>query len=168
VAGLEKPIVAAVNRVAIGIGTTILLHCDIVYAAKGARFQLPFVNLGIVPEAGSSMLLPRLVGRRRAAELCLFGDPFDAETALGWGLINEVVPDAELLGHALDRAAALAARPARVVRSIKRLLTTEAPSLEARIAEEIRLVSEQLEAPEAQEAMRAFAERRRPDFSRFQ
>lgn len=167
VARLEKPIVAAVNGVAVGIGTTILLHCDIVYAASGARFQLPFVNLGLVPEAGCSMLLPRLVGRRRAAELCLFGDGFDAATARDWGLINGVVPDAELLGHTLDRAAALAARPTRVVRLIKRLLTSEAPSLEARIAEEIRLLAEQLEAPEAQEAIRAFIERRRPDFSRF-
>jgi enoyl-CoA hydratase/carnithine racemase len=167
VAGMEKPVIAAVNGLAVGIGTTILLHCDLVYAAAGARFQLPFVNLGIVPEAGSTLILPRTLGRQRAAELFLFGEPLNAATAERWGLVNAVYPEAELMDRVLERAEALAAKPARIVRLIKHLLTTPATSVRDRADEELRLLAEQLDAPEAKEAMQAFLERRRPDFSRF-
>jgi len=167
VAGMEKPVIAAVNGLAVGIGTTILLHCDLVYAATGARFQLPFVNLGIVPEAGSTFILPGLLGHRRAAELLLFGEAFDATTAHGWGLVNAVFANAELMDRALERAMALVAKPARVVRLVKRLLRTPAVSAQDRADEELRLLAAQLDAGEAQEAMQAFLERRRPDFSRF-
>ncbi len=167
VAGMEKPVIAAVNGLAVGIGTTILLHCDLVYAAAGARLQLPFVNLGLVPEAGSSFLLPGILGRHRAAELFFFGEPFDAATAERWGLVNAVFPDGELMDRTLERAEALASRPARVVRLIKRLLTTPAASARERAEEELRLLTAQLDAGEAREAMQAFLERRRPDFSRF-
>jgi enoyl-CoA hydratase/carnithine racemase len=164
---MEKPVIAAVNGLAVGIGTTILLHCDLVYAAVGARFQLPFINLGIVPEAGSSFILPGMLGRHRAAELLFFGEAFDAATAERWGLVNAIYPDAELMDRTLERSEALAAKPARVVRLIKRLLTTPATSVPDRAEEELRLLAEQLDAPEAQEAMQAFLARRRPDFSRF-
>ena len=167
VAGMKKPVIAAVNGLAIGIGTTILLHCDLVYAAAGARFQLPFVNLGLVPEAGSTVLLPDLLGRHRAAQLFFFGETFDATTAERWGLVNTVFPDAELMERTIERAEALAAKPARVLRSIKRLLTTPARSVKERADEELQLLAEQLDAGEAREAMQAFLERRRPDFSRF-
>jgi enoyl-CoA hydratase/carnithine racemase len=167
VAGMEKPVIAAVNGLAVGIGTTILLHCDLVYAAAGARFQLPFVNLGIVPEAGSTTILPEMLGRHRAAELLFFGEPFDAATAERWGLVNALCPEAELMDRVFARAEALAAKPARVVRLVKRLLTTPASSVRDRADEELRLLAEQLEAPEAKEAMQAFLERRRPDFSPF-
>jgi enoyl-CoA hydratase/carnithine racemase len=167
VAGMEKPVIAAVNGLAVGIGTTILLHCDLVYAAVGARFQLPFVNLGIVPEAGSTFVLPRMLGHQRAAELLLFGEAFDATTAHGWGLVSAVFPSAELMDRTLERAVALVAKPARVVRLIKRLLRTPAASVQDRADEELRLLIAQLDAGEAQEAMQAFLERRRPDFSRF-
>jgi enoyl-CoA hydratase/carnithine racemase len=167
VAGMRKPVIAAVNGLAVGIGTTILLHCDLVYAAVGARFQLPFVNLGIVPEAGSTFILPGLLGHHRAAELLLFGEALDATTAHRWGLVNAVFPNAELMDRTLERAAALAAKPARVVKLIKRLLRTPAASVQDRADEELRLLVEQLDAGEAQEAMQAFLERRRPDFSRF-
>src|SRR5260221_7198972 len=104
VAGMEKPVIAAVNGLAVGIGTTILLHCDLVYAAAGARFQLPFVNLGIVPEAGSTLILPGAVGRHRAAELLLFGEPLNAAAAERWGLVNSVYPEAELMDPVLAPA----------------------------------------------------------------
>ena len=168
VAGMKKPVIAAVNGLAVGIGTTILLHCDLVYSAAGARFLLPFVNLGIVPEAGSTFLLPGILGHHRAAELLFFGEALDAATAQRWGLVNMVFPDGELMERTLERAEALAAKPARVVRLIKRLLTTPATSASDRAGEELRLLVEQLNADEAREAMQAFVERRRPDFSRFQ
>src|SRR6266404_509680 len=156
VAGMGKPVIAAVNGLAVGIGTTILLHCDLVYAAVGARFQLPFVNLGIVPEAGATFILPGMLGHHRAAELLLFGEALDATTAHRWGLVNAVFPNAELMDRTLERAAALAAKPARVVKLIKRLLRTPAASVLDRADEELRLLVEQLDAGEAQEAMQAF------------
>src|SRR5260221_10435230 len=132
VAGMEKRVIAAVNGLAVGIGTTILLHCDLVYASAGARFQLPFVNLGIVPEAGSSLILPGALGRHRAAELFLFGEPLNAATAERWGLVNGVYPEAELMDRVLERAELLAAKPARIVRLTKRLLTTPGAAVRER------------------------------------
>src|SRR3954451_21933924 len=108
---MRKPIVAAVGGPAIGIGTTMLLHCDLVYAAPNARFQLPFVALGIIPEAGSSMLLPMIAGYQRAAELLLLGKPFDAQKAAAAGFVNEIVPEDTLIQRALESALAIAALP---------------------------------------------------------
>jgi enoyl-CoA hydratase/carnithine racemase len=167
VAAMKKPVIAAVNGLAVGIGTTILLHCDLVYAAAGAKFQLPFVNLGLVPEAGSTLILPGILGRHRAAQLFFFGEAFDAATAERWGLVNTVFPNGELMDRTLERAETLAAKPARVVRLIKRLLTTPATSIRERADEELGLLAAQLDGDEAREAMQAFLERRRPDFSRF-
>ncbi len=163
----SKPVIAGVNGLAVGIGVTMLLHCDLVYASDSASFQLPFVNLGLVPEAASSMLLPRLMGHHRAAELLLLGDRFDARTAHEIGLVNAVLPAAELAAVVQDRAAALAAKPPASIRMTKALLKREAESVPARMAEEGKYFLRQLASPEAHEAMEAFMQRRKPDFSRF-
>jgi len=165
---LEKPVVAAVAGPAVGIGCTLLLHCDLVFAAAGARFQLPFVALGLVPEFGSTLMLPLLAGYQRAAELFLLGQPFTAEQAKEAGIVNAVVPESELFETAEKAAQHLAAQPPESVRLTKRLLkATQSAALEARIAEETRLFTERLGSPEAKEAMSAFLEKRKPDFSRF-
>jgi len=161
---MRKPVVAAVNGPAIGIGSTMLLHCDLVYAGQSARFQLPFVPLGIVPEFGSTFLLPLLAGYQRAAALLLLGEPFTAEQAREVGMVNEVLPDGEVLARAERAAAALAALPPESVRLTKRLLKkTHAAAIEAHIAEEARIFSERLGSPEAKAAMSAFlAKAKRP------
>ena len=165
---MKKPVVAAVGGPAIGIGTTLLLHCDLVYAAPNARFQLPFVPLGIVPEFGSTFLLPRLAGYQRAAELLLLGRQFSAQKAHEVGIVTEVVPQERLLEHALQIADALAALPPESLRLTKRLLKARYnEALAAAIEEETRLFTERLGSPEAKEAMSAFLEKRKPDFSRF-
>ena len=159
---MTKPVVAAVNGPAIGIGCTLLLHCDLVYAGQGARFQLPFVRLGLVPEFGSTYLLPLLAGYQRAAELLLLGQPFTAERAREAGLVNAVVADAEVLAAAEKAARALAALPAESMRLTKGLLKrTHAAALEGRIAEEARIFAERLASPEAKAAMSAFLEKRK-------
>jgi enoyl-CoA hydratase/carnithine racemase len=117
-----KPVVAAVTGIAVGIGTTMLLHCDLAYACESAKFHMPFVNLGLVPEFASSLLLPQLVGQRRAAELLMFGQPFDASTAHEMGIINQVYPDDTLLDEAVAKAHALAAQPPAALRETKRLM----------------------------------------------
>jgi len=164
----EKPVVAAVAGPAVGIGTTLLLHCDLVFAAAEARFQLPFVPLGIVPEFGSTLLLPRLSGYQRAARLLLLGQPFTAQEAFESGIVTQVVLKEELLEKAEAAAAMLAALPPESLKLTKRLMKQAgAKELEARIAEEGRMFVERLASPEAKEAMRAFLEKRKPDFSRF-
>ncbi len=165
--GLSKPVVAAVGGPAVGIGATMLLHCDLVYAAPGARLQFPFVPLGIVPEFGSTLLLPRLAGYQRAAELLLLGRPFGADKAFEIGLVNEIVPEERLLAHAREAAAELAALPPASLRLAKRLLKSGYAGLGERIEEEARLVRERLASPEAKEAFTAFLEKRKPDFSKF-
>jgi enoyl-CoA hydratase/carnithine racemase len=168
IAGTRKPIVAAVGGPAVGIGTTMLLHCDLVYAAPGARFQLPFAALGLVPEAASSLLLPAIAGYQRAAELMLLAQPFDADKALAAGIVTEVVPEAALLSHAAAAAGRLAALPPGSVRLTKELLkraTTQA--IAERMEQERRLFADRLASPEAKEAITAFLEKRAPDFSRF-
>jgi enoyl-CoA hydratase/carnithine racemase len=168
IAGTRKPIVAAVGGPAVGIGTTMLLHCDLVYAAPGARFQLPFTSLGLVPEAASSLLLPATAGYLRAAELLLLGQPFDADQALAAGIVTAVVPEAALLGHAAGAAARLAALPPSSVRLTKELLKkASAQAVAERMQEERRHFAERLASPEAREALTAFLEKRAPDFSRF-
>jgi enoyl-CoA hydratase/carnithine racemase len=167
-AAAQKPVIAAVGGVAVGIGTTMLLHCDLVYAAADARFQLPFVNLGLCPEAGSSLLLPELMGHRRAAEILLFGEPFNAERARDLGIVNAVLPGNELLATARAKALALAEKPPSALRTTKALLKrpVSAAVVEA-MASETEQFAGLLQGPEAKEAMTAFFERRKPDFSKF-
>ena len=161
---LKKPIVAAVAGPAIGIGSTLLLHCDLVYAGQGARFQLPFVPLGIVPEFGSTFLLPLLAGYQRAAEVLLLGQPFTAEQARELGMVNAVLPDEQVLEKAESTARALAALPPESIRLTKQLLkSTHRAAIEARIAEEARIFAERLASPEAKAAMNAFLEKRKPN-----
>jgi len=167
ISGFKKPLIAAVNGAAIGVGSTMLLHCDLVFAARSARFVMPFTSLGLVPEAASTLLLPRLLGQQRASAMLLLGEPLDAETAHAWGLVNRVVGDNELMPTAHDAARRLAALPPQAVRLTKRLIKHGAPDVAARIDEEIGIFSERLASPEAQEAFAAFMEKRRPDFSRF-
>jgi enoyl-CoA hydratase/carnithine racemase len=166
--GLQKPIVAAVGGPAVGIGTTLLLHCDLVYAAANSRFQLPFVPLGIVPEFGSTFILPLLAGYQRAAEVLMLGQPFSAQKAHEIGIVTAVVPQENLLQEAEKAAATLAALPRESLRLTKRLMrATYEKEVGERILEEGRLVLERLRSPEAKEAMSAFLEKRKPDFSRF-
>lgn len=162
-----KPLVASVNGLAVGVGVTLLLHCDLVYAAEDATFALPFVNLGLVPEAASSLLLPRLAGHQRAAELLFFGDRFDARTAREVGIVNAIFPGAELAGSVRERALALAAKPPASLRLTKALLKSHSTDVAERMAEEGAHFAAQLKSPEAREAMEAFLQRRKPDFSRF-
>ena len=165
---LAKPLVAAVGGPAVGIGTTMLLHCDLVYAAPGARFQVPFVSLGLVPEACSSLLLPMVAGYQRAAELLLLAQPFSAEKAHAAGIVTEIIPENQLLEHAHSQAAALASLPPASVRLTKQLMKRQlAAPIAAQMQEEGRLFAEQLKSGEAKEAMTAFFEKRKPDFSRF-
>ncbi len=163
-----KPIIAAVSGVAVGVGTTMLLHCDIVYADETARLVLPFVNLGLVPEAASSLTLPKVVGMARASEMLMFGEPLSAADAERYGIINRVVPKGELDAFVADRAARLARQPAGAVRQTKQLLRyAKTATVPERMAEEGALFAAALTSPESQEAMRAFMEKRTPDFSRF-
>jgi enoyl-CoA hydratase/carnithine racemase len=165
---MPKPVVAAVAGPAVGIGSTLLLHCDLVYAGESARVQLPFVPLGITPEFGSTLLLPRLAGYQRAAELLFLGQPFSAQKAKEVGMVNEVLPDAQVLEHAEKTAAQLAALPRVSLRLTKQLLKlAPGPELDERLAQETRVFTERLSSPEAKEAMSAFLEKRKPDFSRF-
>jgi enoyl-CoA hydratase/carnithine racemase len=168
IARVRTPLIASVNGLAVGIGVTLLLHCDLVYAAEEAVFQLPFVNLGVVPEAASSLLLPRIMGHHRAAELLFFGDRFDVRTACELGLVNSAHPRSVLDGVVAERAAALALKPPQALRLTKELLKGEIYRSEvaARIAEESVHFERQLGSPEAREAMSAFLEKRAPDFSR--
>ena len=159
---LQKPIVAAVGGPAIGIGTTLLLHCDLVYATPETRFQLPFVGLGIVPEFGSTYLLPLLAGYQRAAELMLLGQPFTAEKAREVGIVTAVVPQAELLERAGKAAAALAELPPESIRLTKRLMkSAHAAAVKQQIGEEGRIFVERLASPEAKQAMSAFLQKRK-------
>ncbi len=163
-----KPVLAAVHGPAIGIGTTLLLHCDLVYATPEARLQMPFVTLGLCPEAASSYLLPLIVGPQRAAELLLFGEPFSGEQAHAWGLVQELVPEGALLKHATERAEALAARPPASLRLTKQFLRRpHADAVRTTIRAEAEAFLERLQSPEAAEAFTAFFEKRTADFSPF-
>ena len=165
----RKPLLAAVAGPAVGIGTTMLLHCDFVYAAENTRFQLPFVNLALLPEAGSSLLLPMQIGYLRAAELLMLGDPFPAAKALQYGLVTEVCSDGPAaLTAAQATAAKLSAKPPAALQMAKMLLKTpRAEPLAAQVADETRHFVEQLRSPEAAEAVHAFFEKRAPNFAQF-
>ena len=164
----DKPVVAAVTGAAIGIGTTMLLHCDLVYVSDEARLAMPFVGLGLVPEFGSSLLLPQRIGQARAAEKLLLGDPFTGAEAVELGLANAVLPAGEVATHARRVAERFNALPPGAVRETKRLL--RAPQAEATfmaIRTEGELFASRLRSPEAMEAFQAFFQKRRPDFSKF-
>ncbi|MEY3265252.1 MAG: hypothetical protein RL717_2729 [Pseudomonadota bacterium] len=164
----EKPVLAAVTGMAIGIGTTLLLHCDLVYAADTARFAMPFTQLGLCPEFGSSLLFPRLAGYQHAAEKLLLGEAFTASEAEQLGLVNQVLPAAALQEHVAQQAAKLAALPAASVRATKRLMKAElAAPIKAAMDAEMHDFSRMLRGPEAKEAFSAFVEKRKPDFSQF-
>ncbi|MGB3620338.1 enoyl-CoA hydratase [Ketobacter sp. MCCC 1A13808] len=164
---LTKPLVAAVNGPAVGVGTTMLMHCDLVYAAPGSKFQMPFANLGLCPEAGSSLLIPQLVGYRRAAELLMLCELFDAHTAKEMGFVSEVIEE-DYQAYALEKAKKLARQPPASMRITKQLLRQgNQEQLKAVMAAEEKYFSEMLEAPEAKEAFNAFLEKRKPDFTQF-
>ena len=161
-----KPIVASVCGPAVGIGTTLLLHCDLVYAGDNAAFSLPFVNLGVCPEAASSLLVPQLMGYPRAAEALLLGEPFMAETALEIGMINRIVPPAEANALAQRQALKLAAKPMSSLLETKRLMKkSQGPAVAERMDEEALSFGRMMREPAAREAFSAFMEKRKPDFS---
>ena len=165
---LKKPMVAAVNGPAVGVGTTWLLHCDLIYAAESAVLQTPFVNLGLCPEAASSYLLPALVGLPKAAEILMLCEPFTAQAALSYGIINAVLPDAQCQTIAYEKAQKLAAQPAASVRLTKQLLrNVSAERVREVMDEEAQYFKTMLTSPEAIEAMSAFLQKRKPDFSQF-
>lgn len=159
-----KPIVAAVCGPAVGIGTTMLFHCDLVYAGDNAAFSLPFVNLGLCPEAGSSWLLPSLVGYHRAAEKLMLGEPFYAEEAQEMGLVTRILPPQEVNAYAQAQAAKLAAKPQASLIATKALMKKAHAHVPALIAEEGRHFGELLVGPAAREAIGAFMQKRKPDF----
>jgi enoyl-CoA hydratase/carnithine racemase len=162
-----KPVLASVCGPAVGIGTTMLFHCDLVYAGDNAAFSMPFVNLGLCPEAASSYLAPQLMGYGRAAEALLLGEPFMAEAALEMGLISRIVPPAEVAALAQRQAQKLAAKPLSSLLETKRLMKqTQAPMVAARMAEEGQSFGRMLREPAAREAFGAFMEKRKPDFSK--
>jgi enoyl-CoA hydratase/carnithine racemase len=167
VAHASKPIVAAVHGLVVGVGTTILLHCDLVYAAEETRFMMPFVNLGIVPEAASTVLLPLLIGRQRASELFMLGAPLAAQRAYEIGMVNAVLPVDKLLATAAEAAQALAAKPAAALRATKTLMRRHYQAeVDRALREEVEVISERLESAETREALAAFLEKRKPDFSK--
>lgn len=153
------PVVAAVDGVAVGVGTTMLLHCDLVYAAPSAMFRMPFVDLGVVPEAAASLLVPARFGRQQASELLLLCEPFDVARAHVMGLVNAVVPAGELSAHALERAQALAAKPREALRLTRDLMRGDPVAIAARIDLEAQMFGERLRSAEARDAMVAFMSR---------
>lgn len=161
-ATFEKPLLAAVHGQTVGIGVTMLLHCDLIVAARNTQFSLPFVKLGLVPEAGSSLLLPRLVGTQRAAELLLLGEPCDAETAVRLGLVSRVVEEGNLRETARALAHRLALQPREALLQTKRLLRGDPAEVLARIEAEARIFGAQLESEEFRAAVSAFLARGRP------
>ena len=167
IATFPKPVIAAVCGPAVGIGTTMLFHCDLVYAGDNAAFSMPFVNLGLCPEAASSLLVPQLMGYHRAAEALLLGEPFMAEAAMEVGLVNRIVPPTEANGMAQAQARKLAAKPLSSLVETKRLMKKGQQSLVlAQMAEEGQSFGRMLDEPAAKEAFTAFMEKRKPDFSK--
>jgi enoyl-CoA hydratase/carnithine racemase len=167
IAAFPKPLIAAVCGPAVGVGTTLLFHCDLVYAGDNAAFSMPFVNLGLCPEAASSLLVPQMMGYHRAAEALLLGEPFMAEAALEVGLVNRVLPPTEANAYAHSVAQKLAAKPASSLAETKRLMKKGQQQLVAQqMAEEGQSFSRMLREPAAKEAFGAFMAKRKPDFSK--
>ena len=164
----DKPVVAAVNGAAIGIGATMLLHCDLVYVSDQARLVLPFVGLGLVPEFGSSLLLPQRMGHAKAAEKLLLGEPITGAEAVALGMATAVLPASDVLTHARRMAERFNALPPGAVRDTKRLMRAGSSAGIARAVQaESAIFAERLRSPEAKEALQAFFEKRKPDFSKF-
>lgn len=164
---LQKPIVAAVDGLAIGVGVTMLFHCDLVYASPSASFRTPFLDLGLIMEAGSSLLAPMIMGHQRAFELLCLGEPFDAEAGVRAGFVNRIVPAASLEAEVLGAAKRLAAKPPGALAAARRLMKgVAAAEASKRIAEEGVVFAQRLASPEAKEAFAAFLEKRKPDFAR--
>nr|WP_326532305.1 enoyl-CoA hydratase [Rhodoferax sp.] len=167
IAQFPKPLIAAVCGPAVGVGTTLLFHCDLVYAGDNAAFSMPFVNLGLCPEAASSLLVPQMMGYHRAAEALLLGEPFMAEAAMEVGLVNRVVPPTEANAVAQAQARKLAAKPLSSLVETKRFMKKGQTSLVlAQMAEEGASFGRMLREPAAREAFTAFMEKRKPDFSK--
>lgn len=167
IAACPKPVIAAVNGPAVGIGTTLLFHCDLVYAGDNAAFSMPFVNLGLCPEAASSLLVPQMFGYHRAAEALLLGEAFFAEAALEVGLVNKILPPTETNAFAQAQARKLAAKPLSALVETKRLMKGgQADAVAQRMAEEGKSFGRMLREPAAREAFTAFMEKRKPDFSK--
>ena len=163
----DKPLVAAVHGAAIGGGTTMVTHCDFIYAAESTKFQMPFINLAVVPEFGSSWSLPSRIGHVRAAELILLGAPFNAGRAAELGLVSEVVSDKDVLARATETARKLAAKPAAALQASKRLMKQPfREQIKAAMKAENQEFSVQVRTEDAKEAFTAFLEKRKPDFSR--
>jgi enoyl-CoA hydratase/carnithine racemase len=163
----EKPIVAAVQGAAVGGGTTMLTHCDFVYAGESTKFQMPFINLGLVPEFGSSYSIPQRIGHIRAAELIFLGVPFDARRAAELGLVTRVVPDKDLVATATETAQKLAKKPIGALRACKRLMRLPPrDQVEQAIRRENEEFASRLRSAEAKEAFAAFIEKRPPDFTK--
>jgi len=163
-----KPVVAAVTGGAVGIGTTMLLHCDLVYVSDEARLAMPFVSLGLVPEYASSLLVPQLIGHAKATELLLLGEPFNGERAVEMGIANAVLPAAEVVNHARRMAERFNTLPPGAVREGKALMRRGQRALVKETMEAERtLFGQRLRGPEAQEAFQAFFQKRKPDFSKF-
>jgi enoyl-CoA hydratase/carnithine racemase len=164
----EKPVVAAVNGAAVGIGTTMLLHCDLVYCADNAMFSMPFVSLGVCAEFASSLLVPLNAGYHKAAEKLLLADPISAEEALEMKIVNRILPPGEVLDYAIKQAERFNALPPASVRETKRLMKSGWKALtEKVIVDEAKSFGAMLRSAEAKEAFTAFYERRKPDFSKF-
>ena len=164
----EKPVVAAVTGAAVGIGTTMLLHCDLVYVSDESRLAMPFVSLGLVPEYASSLLLPALLGHVRAAEKLMLGEPFSGSDAVDCGLANAVLPAAEVVNHARRMAERFNNLPPQAVRETKRLMREpQKARIREVMAAESALFGSRLRSPEAMEAFQAFFQKRKPDFSQF-
>jgi enoyl-CoA hydratase/carnithine racemase len=164
----DKPVVAAVTGVAVGIGTTMLLHCDFVYVSDEARLAMPFVSLGLVPEYASSLVLPQLMGHVRAAEKLMLGEPFSGADAVDCGIANAVLPAGEVVGHARRMAERFNALPPGAVRDAKRLMRApQKEQLQQVMRTEAEIFGARLRSPEAMEAFQAFFQKRKPDFSKF-
>lgn len=161
----SKPMMAAVCGAAVGIGTTMLMHCDIVYAATDATFALPFTQLGLCPEAGASLLMPQIAGYQFAAEKLLLGDPFTAEEALRAGLVNKLLPAAEVIGYTRRKAEKIVSLPRASIQLTKKLMKQgQRHALEQQMREEVQHFARMLHEPAAKEAFSAFMEKRKPDF----
>lgn len=163
---LKKPLIAAVDGPAIGVGATILFHCDLVYAAPDATFATPFLDLGVVPEAASSLLMPRRMGYARAFAMLALGDPISADDAVAAGFVNAIVPAGDLEAVALAAARRLAAKPPEALAITRRLMRGDPAEILARMEQEIAAFRTRLRSPEALEAFTAFLEKRPPNFRR--
>lgn len=161
---IKKPLIAAVDGNAIGIGTTLLFHCDLVYAAPDATFATPFLDLGVVPEAASSLLMPARMGYTRAFAMLALGDPMSADDALAAGFVNAIVPASDLEATAVTAAKRLAAKPPEALAIARRLMRGDPELVLARMDEEVAAFRERLRSPEAIEAFTAFFEKRAPNF----